>query len=99
LFKGVLINYYEQHNPIKRQIFLQILIYLSSTRKGLILTELEELLVSIDQFDRKDAKDVIEEFVEVFDFSYTYDPESNILLPQNFMFNQSVSCLIEYVNQ
>jgi hypothetical protein len=66
---------------VKRQIFLQVLIYLSSTRKGLILTELEDLLVSMDHFEREDAKEVIDEFVEVFDFSYTYDPDSNILLP------------------
>lgn len=38
-------NYYEKKSPLERQIFLQILIYLSNTRKGLILSELKELLI------------------------------------------------------
>ena len=55
-------------------INLQILIYLSNTRKGLILSELEELLIEKDHFGRKQAKDAIDEFVEIFDFAYTFSP-------------------------
>jgi hypothetical protein len=47
------------------------LIYLSNTRKGLILSELQELLVEKDHFPKQEAKHGIDEFVDIFDFAYT----------------------------
>lgn len=99
LFERILINYYEQQSPIQRQIFLQILIYLSNTRKGLILSELQELLTEEDHFDKEEAKRGIDEFVEIFDFAYTLSPSTFQLMSQNFQFVKSINCLIDYVNK
>lgn len=80
LFQRIMHNYYEKKSPLERQLFLQILIYLSNTRKGLILAELEDLLVTQDQFDAQMAKDAVGEFVEIFDFAYTYSPTTDQLM-------------------
>ena len=49
---------------------------MSSTRKGLNIDELEDILVTKDNFSKSLAEQEIEEFVEVFDFAYTYIPDS-----------------------
>ena len=51
LFQRIMLHYYDSKPVIERQIFLQLLIYLSNTRKGLTLSEAEELLVKYDHFD------------------------------------------------
>jgi hypothetical protein len=99
LFERILLNHYERKSPVERQIFLQILIYLSSTRTGLLLDELEELLVSKDHFCKRLVQEAIEEFVEIFDFAYTYNPESKQLMNQNFSFVKSIGELIKSVNK
>ena len=47
---------------------------MSNTRKGLIVSELEELLVQKDHFGKKEAREAVDEFVEIFDFAYTFSP-------------------------
>ena len=74
LFKRMLLHHYDSKSPVERQIFLQILLYLSNTRKGLIVSELEELLVQKDHFGKQEAKEAVDEFVEIFDFAYTFSP-------------------------
>ena len=83
LFKRILIHHYDSKSPVERQIFLQILLYLSNTRKGLIVSELEELLVQKDHFGKKEAKEAVDEFVEIFDFAYTFSPVTDQLMSQN----------------
>lgn len=55
--------------------------------------------MSKDSFSETLAELEIEEFVEVFDFAYTYNEESNLLMSQNYTFVKSINCLIKYVNQ
>ena len=59
------------------------MLYLSNTRKGLIVSELEELLVQKDHFGKKEAKEAVDEFVEIFDFAYTFSPVTDQLMSQN----------------
>ena len=78
---------------------MQILIYLSNTWKGLILSELEELLIEKDHFEKNQAKEAIDEFVEIFDFAYTFSPVTDQLMSQNFQFVKAINCLILHVNE
>lgn len=80
---------------MQKQLFLQILIYLSSTRKGLTLSELHHLLTEKDQFSPEDAKEAVDEFVEIFDFAYTFSPVTDQLMSQNFQFVLAVEKLIK----
>ena len=50
------------------------MIYLTNARKGLVLSELEELLVEEDHFEKKVVKQELDEFTEIFDFAYTFSP-------------------------
>jgi len=71
---------------------------LTSARKGLILAELEDLLTGYDKFEPEDAKLSIEEFTSIFDFAYSFTPENNLLMTQNFVFVKAINQLIKYVN-
>lgn len=39
------------------------------------------------------------EFVEIFDFAYTYSPSTDQLMSQNFQFVQTISHLIVSINE
>ena len=80
LFQRILKNDYDGKSMIQRQIFLQILIYLSSTKKGLTLDELRTLLTEYDKFDANLVNEAIDEFTERYDFAYTFSPETDQLM-------------------
>ena len=41
---------------------------------------MEELLIEQDKFDKHLTKKAVSEFVEIFDFAYTYSPSTDQLM-------------------
>lgn len=91
-----MLHYYTSKKPYTRQVFLQTLIYLSQTRKALYISEMIDLLVNYEHFDRTIVEQEMDEFLRVFDFVYTIS--NGQLMSQNFQFVKCVNDLIKLVN-